>query len=337
MDGMIEFTDYQDQYKDRIIELLAAGKSPEYRQKKEKIWDWQYNANPFAKNAPKGVVLLYDGEMAGFNGSMHIQLKYHDELIRTFWSMDTIVDPDYRGKGLGHKLSARVYGANPLVIGFGLSDIQAHIRKKQGAKPNKQVQEYFFWNKAETIRNIVKKGIQHAKQIKSLGARPSTAELNATVAPTLPSPAVVDDLWEKTKAGYEKIIVRNHSYLKWKYAEYPLSYYYYIAIMKKDEMAGIGVFRKDSEHSKLVDFLGPAKDIGIKYAVTRTFKEQCADSDFLSCITTDEEFMQCLEMAGFRRYVNQPRFFIHSTLPDDPDPEDNWFLMTGDSDGDISL
>ena len=334
---MIEFKPYREKYKDEIIALLSAGKSPEYHGRKEKIWDWQYNANPFSNNAPKGAVLLCDGKLAGFNGFMHVRVKHHDEWLQAFWGVDTIVDPGFRGKGLGQKLCAHVYGAHPLVISFGTSDIQSHIRKKQGARVNRAVQEYFFWNKAKTLKNLVKKGIQHTRRIQALGRRPSTKNLEPVVTPDLPDHLVVEALWEKMKTGYPKLAVRSHAYLKWKYQDYPLSCYHYIIIEKQNEIIGMGIFRKDPTHARLLDYLGPAKNVQLKYALVETFKNQCADSDLLSCITTDEELKQCLDMAGFRKYGVRPRFYIHSALPHDPDPEKDWLLMTGDSDGDISL
>ena len=99
---------------------------------------------------------------------------------------------------------------------------------------------------------------------------------------------------------------------------------------------GLGVFRKNKDISKLVDYVGPSKDIQIKYIIVKAFKMACSCSRLLSCISTDEEFKKSFKILGFIRYKYRPRFYIYSAIEGDRNPENNWFIMAGDSDSDFA-
>ena len=143
-------------------------------------------------------------------------------------------------------------------------------------------------------------------------------------------------MWNKVKDGYTKIVVRNYSYIKWKYGKCRGLKYKLILVERDSELVGVGVFRKHNNGSRLVDYLGPANGLQIKYLIAKTFKNECSGSNSASCICTDEEFKNVLRFLGFRRYKDRPRFYVFSNLKNDREPEKDWFIMQGDSDGDFS-
>jgi len=51
-------------------------------------------------------------------------------------------------------------------------------------------------------------------------------------------------------------------------------------------------------------------------------------------ITTDAQFKTAVGRLGFRRYDSRPQFCAYSAVPVERLGE-GWFLMTGDSDGDM--
>ena len=105
--------------------------------------------------------------------------------------------------------------------------------------------------------------------------------------------------------------------------------------MGEGGIAGVGVFRKHPEESRLVDYVGPAKSIQTKYLIVNAFMRECTESISLNCICTDREIKTCLEYHGFMISRHKPTFSVVSTIPGDADPEKDWFVMGGDSDVDL--
>lgn len=329
------FSEYKEEHRERVITLLSGSKGSDYYNKKSKIWDWQFNENPFAGDTNKNIVMIEDGEVIGFLGFMPAMLKYEDTYIEAFWGCDLILDPKYRGKGYGKKFADKFKTSGSIIIGFGINDIMAHIYKKGGFKVNRDIEKYYYTNKSTNSRDAVKKLLQHVIITKNIFNRPARGGLKASIIDASNTPEQIDSLWEKFESGYSKIITRKHSYIKWKYGCHPLTKYHLIIIESDDDIAGVGIFRKSDNMSKLVDYVGPAKNYKVKFLIVETFKKMCSHSNLLECVCTDEEFKASLECLGFRRYQDKPRFYIYSNIENDRDIEKNWFIMTGDSDNDL--
>lgn len=333
---MFETAEYKEECKKKVIDLLSQGKDSGYLRKKYKIWDWQYNQNPFGKKVRKGIMVVEKGKVVGFNGLMPVKLKYLDNIIDACWSLDTILDPTCRGKGYGGKLVDVVKKCSPVVMGLGISDIQAYINRKQGYKVCHEIEAYHYILKPNNLKNLIKKLHQYMQIIKNIAYRPIKRDLHVSIVGASNIPKQIDSLWEKVKDGYSKIIIRDYSYIKWKYGNHPLAKYQLIVIERGNELVGLGVFIKNSNVSRLVDYVGPSKGSQIKYSIIRSFKTICSSSRLLSCICTDEELKKCLEILGFIRYKSAPRFYVYSNIKNDRNPGSNWFIMRGDSDGDFA-
>ncbi len=130
-------------------------------------------------------------------------------------------------------------------------------------------------------------------------------------------------------------MVKNLSYLKLKYGSHPFLKYQMIIVERNKALVGLGVFRKGHDISRLLDYIGPSKNKQIKFLIVKSFKEICSDSKSLECICTDEELKATLRYLGFRVGRSKPRFYVWSNIKGDQEPEEDWFVMGGDSDGDI--
>jgi hypothetical protein len=149
------------------------------------------------------------------------------------------------------------------------------------------------------------------------------------------APKEIDTLWKNVESGYDKIVKRSHSYIFWKYGQHPINNYQLIVVKKNNVIIGVGIFRNSFKMARFVDYIGPSNSVKIKQLVISVFIKQCSDSKMLECTSTDEEFKQVLENCGFRKYKDRPRFYVHSNIADDKNPHMYWFIMGGDSDGDL--
>lgn len=327
--------EYKEDLKYTIIELLGLGLDANYKKWKNAIWDWEFNENPFVTDLSPFIVLMNEGKVIGFNGSIPVIVRYKDEKINALWSCDTILDQKFRGKGYGKKLLHAIQVNKPLVLGLGISDAAAPILRKNGWKVNREIDEFMYVNKIISLKCIIKKCIQYYKIFQNIFKRIQISNLNASIINASNAPEEIDALWHRVENGYSKIVVRNYSYIKWKYGNHPLAKYKLIVVKRNEGLVGVGVFRQNEKKSILVDYVGPSKDIQIKYLILSKFTKACANSELLDCICTDGEFKTCLEYLGYRQLKSKPRFYVCSNIENDHDPEGDWFVMTGDSDGDL--
>ncbi len=335
--NIMYIAEYKEKYKNTVIDLLSQGKDSDYFKKRHKIWNWQYIENPFSNKSGNNIVVFEEGILVGFTGLMPVQLNYMGNIVEAYWSVDAIIDPIYRGKGYGGKMVNEVKIMRPIVMAFGISDIQSHIRIKNGYKVNKEIEEYFYVLKLYSLKNVIKKFFQYMKIFKNISFRLKRCDLNVRIIDASDSPKQIDHLWEKVQSGYSNIVIRNYLYIKWKYGNCPLAKYQLIIVERGNELVGLGVFIKNKDKSRLVDYVGPAKGLRqIKYLIVKTFKKECSHSRLLSCICTDIELKKSLEILGFIKYKHRPRFYIYSNIENDRKPESNWFIMAGDSDGDFA-
>lgn len=331
----IELVEYKDEFKENVISLWGYDKSAVYVRNKRAIWDWQYSDNPYADKISKGLVILEDGEVVAFLGNMPVMLKYGDRVVEAHWTLDGIMNPKCRGRGYGEKMYTKgVRMCKYVHLGIGMNDITEHLVKKAGCVGSDEVQQYVYSSRAEGARGALKKALQRIIVLKKMAKRPEAGDLNVRVVDATRMPAEIDLLWKKVEGEYSKIVVRDYSYMSWKYSRHPLAKYSLILVEEGSEIVGVGVFRKNAAKSRLVDYVGPANDLRIKFLIAEAFKRTCSDSDSLECVCSDKELKTALSFLGFRRYGDIERFYVYSKIEGDQDWEKNWFIMGGESDND---
>lgn len=299
---------------------------------KRDLWDWQYNGNPRATNGSSGVVLLIDGKVAGFKGSMHARLKIGTSFVDALWNIDTYVQPALRGKGLGRELMKHAETIGPVVLAFGISEMQLPIyEKREGWVRNREAQEFFFQNRLYSSKDLLKIVIQSCSVRRK--SRPSTCYSIVNV-PAREIPMDSDQIWERVQFEYDKIVVRDYEYLKWKYSDHPNQPYRALLAYGSDKLIAIAIYRSSAQTGRFVDYIGPARDAGLKEQLIASFMAACKDSAKLNIITTDKELKEALKRYGFRKYGDGPAFWVYANIPAQHCKE-GWFLMAGDSDGDL--
>jgi hypothetical protein len=156
-----------------------------------------------------------------------------------------------------------------------------------------------------------------------------------SVVPVAEVAGLAGQLWERVAAGYQHAVCRTEDYIRWKYARHPLARY---AAIRIDDFRGIlralGVVRVGRETTRLVDYIGPKRGAVEKNLIVARLLVCGLGSHRIQCITTDEEFKQSLESFGFRAWPEPTSFTVFQRPAADLEAQD-WFVMSGDSDGDL--
>ena len=102
-------------------------------------------------------------------------------------------------------------------------------------------------------------------------------------------------------------------------------------------MRGLVVARYSPASSVIVDYCGPADDEDLMTALVSAARDAMAARGTLRmrCETTHAPMLAALHRVGFIGSRYRPRFRVRTNLPGDERPLEGWFLMPGDSDGDL--
>jgi hypothetical protein len=183
---------------------------------------WKFNDNPVSK----GVIATYEDEqesIMALNGFMPVRLRLSaGRTSDGFQSMDTIVDPSLRGKGIFTKLHQTFYDANQSGFVYGF--------------PNSSSAPNFFgrlkWQRVSSAP-LLFKPLRASFFLRRLGVKYNVRRPSAVVnlPPVLTEvrqfSKTATDIWSSffERNGIEIAVDRNADYLNWRLFGHPAAKY----------------------------------------------------------------------------------------------------------------
>jgi hypothetical protein len=331
----LQFRDYEPSDRATLIDLLAGGRAPSYRRRKEAIFDWQFAANPHNNGRPPFIVGTLEGEIVAINGFMPARLRYEDERIQACWSCDTYVAAKLRGCGIGKRLIERVSGHAPVMLGYGISDMSDPIFNQQGWSLHPTAWSLFFHAREPgfegALKNICSRAARRIRRLHRPRTRLDVTRHEEDFG------ADVDALWERMEPSYFSAVQRDARYLNWKYRRHPFQRYAWYAAREKGRLQGLLVARYGVRTSVLVDYCGPANDVELMSGLVAEATADLAErgTTRVLCEGTHPPLRAALERAGYVGSRSRPRFRVRTNLAGDVRSLEGWFLMPGDSDGEM--
>lgn len=330
---MIKVIRYQPDQKDAI---LALRHDPET---KHGLWEWEFEESSRIMGTTFDPVVMADGEkIVGFNGVLPIEVKYGDSKLDALWSCDFYVDSEYRGVGLGKKIKAELIERAPVIMSLGVSPMAARVLSSMG------------WRLSKVPSFRSSRGIGHVRGLKKIrglavwllqfvyrGAYTFVPRAQATVSwsSRLPPRQEVDGLLDMAYPTYQKTVIRTYQYLEWKYGRHPMATYRFaIARDSEGRLLALLVVREAGGVLRIVDYLGRSGEEGVKRALIRACFLEYPDANQFSITTSDEAFARALKAEGYCPLRSHIDLYVRSSLGD-PEPESGWFIMGGDSDGEL--
>jgi len=303
---------------------------------KKKLWSWQFES---ARNAGGGGPLAAeagDGRVVGFNGCMPVTVKLGEQREAAIWSCDFFVDRNHRGGGIGRRIKAELQRRHPLILALGISEVASHVHEASGWRANRSALSFVRFNQSRNPRELAKRILQMVQGMMSWRRRRLDDALSVSIGKAGELPADVEELWRRSEPGYDNVIVRDAAYLQWRYGRHPLMQYRLVAIRRSGRLEALGVFWATPERAALVDYVGPASAETLKRAIVAAFCAENRHVARLACLTTDVEFHAVLREFGFNVWRSRAVLFnVYAAGPLAGQAHRDWFLMGGDSDGDI--
>lgn len=300
---------------------------------KPHIWSWQFGRYP---DRARPVTAYLDGDLAGFNGLMAVDVNIEGRILPAAWSCDFIVKPNYRRRGVGRALKQELDRRCSFLMALGTSEAAASVLSASGWQQGSGPRAYMRVNRALGRGDRLRQFIQAVGR--GLARQPEVpADLEVSIAHSLPDDAELDCLWTQAVRGYQRCIVRDAAYLRWRYLGHPLASYRFIQCRDQGTLRALAVARVESKTAWFVDYVGFAEDRDAMLALIDAFLIDAASCRMVGCTTSSLAFQRALLAKGFLPATSKPlRFFVRATdelAP--PKPANGWFLMAGDSDGEI--
>jgi acyl transferase domain-containing protein len=292
------------------------------------------------------------GRVLSHMGSIAVRLKIGDQEHNTGWLVDTIVLEEYRAQALGSRLMIDAHAEQPFSLSLGQTSEMRDIQLRLGWRNVAPLQiAQLLVRPANVLKGKLPAAAVWAADV---GFRATSAvkdwwrEKHAFTARAINRfDAPHDRLWQSASQSVTCAVVRDASYLNWKYVQQPGQEFLKIDLLDaRGELRAVAVwmFRDPDAHYQyrrgfLVDFVASLDDEEtVQHALAAACDAAVAQGvDALLCHHIDARLTKALRACGF--HLRQPeRFLLVDPGPLDGGPRDAvlspdcWFVTQGDSD-----
>jgi len=311
--------------------------------------DWLFSRHPFRRSdEPTVWICRRGGKVVGTEAGIPFDLVVGDAHYRGSWAVELVVDPEWRGHGVGaalseaHRDSCQVSGflnvspsGHRLLVRRRSSDI-GHIPMYLRLVDTKRVLRWEGVPRA--VRLLVLPLV--APGLRLLDTAGGIRNGRTELVPVDAFDERSDTLWQNVSRLYPAISRRDATWLRWRFDECPdrhqyLRYY----VRHRGRLIGYLVLRRTEWNGcaalSIVDYLAAPGDVSRLLAAGVRIARQL-DAAVLLCNTLNQRARGALRLSGFFRRRNQSiRFFAYtgdeSLLRDIQDPT-KWFVTSADSD-----
>ncbi|MGD6871009.1 GNAT family N-acetyltransferase [Sutcliffiella horikoshii] len=313
-------------------------------ERSDRAWKWKFSDTPEELN-PWILVCEDGGEIIG-----HISLWVHDAYIdgkknKIGLRVDTMVDPDARGKGVYQKLNnllleeAKKDGI-AFLYGFPAPKAKELFIKYTDASHLLNVPRYVRIQKPISLLASKVKPLKIAKPLDKLFSvvRAPKYKFNLESREINKCGGDFDELAERCRSLSKALLVRNASYLNWRFVNHPEKDYKIQAIFEAGQMKGYIVtcqVRKNNMLSGLiVDWLAESEDkyweelLGLALA-------ELKDADIVQTWVLPDTISEKVLQKGGLTHKDSPMPLVGKELNDETIPlrkYENWYITPGDVD-----
>jgi hypothetical protein len=292
-----------------------------------------------------------DGRIVGHMGSIAVRLKVGAEEHDTGWLVDTMVLEPYRDRAVGSRLMVEAREDQPFSISLGQTSEMREIQLRLGWKQVAPLQVAQLVLRADKV--LKGKVPAPAAWAAGVGLRATGAVRDwlrekplLTAHPIDRFDQRHDRLWQAASRDLTCAVVRDASYLNWKWVDQPGQQVVRMDVTDGRDLHGVAVWlvREADRHYKysrafLVDLVAPIGDPVHLQQVVKAASVAAAGLhvDSLLCLHISAALTRALGACGF--VMREPERFLlvdpgpmkGQTLTRLLSPE-SWFVTQGDSD-----
>jgi len=346
-----------------IAALLDRTMGPRPYAQRLQLWEWRFERNPARTDAfPSFLVLEKDGHIAGVHGLTPLRLKAGEDHLHASCSCDLAVDPTARSAGMKLKLktlsrelssfhfsTSANESANRITLALGGKEVP--IARRSYIKPFKASGLLRRrWEKGgggagmgAFAGTVVGKPIDWGLATSRM-VRPRRRMEGSTIRNVTRFDERFDMFWERLAMEQVILIVRDSSYLNWRYASYPFAGVQSFELSGGEELLGYSVIHISVDEDRLrfaalLELAGPDREDLLleqllEEAVGRAIR---GGAHYMIARATTPRCGELLLRHGFRArdlHFSPVTYRNNSGIPDELFARDwNWYVTLGDGDG----
>ena len=339
--------------KKKILELFKVVWGADSSNTQVAVWDWKFERNP-ANASRQPVIVVADSaeKIIGMVARLPFRLKFGQDILTVFWSVDFITHPDYRGE-IGLKLGRETSHQKEPLLGFPLGPVKL-FWKRYHSRPFAQVYSYVH---IVDIRHLIRRKCANRFVLAAChyvwqGVRAMTAFLgprcgsDVDIAEITAFGPEIDVLWKEASVDYQFLQVRDRAYLTWRFLECPHKKYRIFLARRQGMALGYIVIRDEEKnglhYGYIVDiFIRKGESHGLLGLLLKAVKAlETQGVDVITCYMVEHHkmYVAALRQAGFifrKLSLTGMIFDKEGVLSGDSLVKDGWFLTRGDSDLDM--
>ncbi len=318
-------------------------------------WRWMFVQSAQRLGIDPAVWLyVEDGRVLGHNGAIPVRLQVGDREVTTAWFVDTMVLEEARDRAVGSAVMLASVADWPFSLSLGQTPYMREILRRLGWKDVCPLNTYVYvlrpmaLGRAKVTTPIVGtlagaalalKQWWHGHPVANGHSRAFRVEEVASYGPEQ------DELWQRVRAHFPVAVVRDRSFMQWKYVEQPGQEFIRLHLWDGARLAGTAVLlvrRPDRVYryrrAFLVDLLvDPDDEVAVGALLSAVIaRARQTGSALLTCYLTCPRLETCLVRAGFWRREPQRYLLVR---PDRAEVDvrllldgRQWLLTMGDSD-----
>lgn len=297
-------------------------------------WQWEYLEHPLSE-AFRIIIAEDKGRLIAATTRLPFDIKIHEHVYRAYFSVDSMVDPDYRRKGIMEELYAEATKTMPLLYSKNAMPGMYRLLMKFGYQPivpNTSLVCYL--RPIELALNRINIFLPNSGRRATFGLTkwPDYTRVNA-VGPEF------EIFWRNMAPKYPSLVVKDRHYMNWRYIKIPHKQYdVFYRRQANGAITSVVVLRVDGRIGKIVDLLWDPDDrTEPEYTLSFSkdfFKSQgCAKA---ICWCTYQSLRHALKKRFFVDRGETPQFSVYSTSMDIPTLANGsrFHFVGGDGDGD---
>lgn len=318
-------------------------------------WQWMFiqSARRFRRK-PQYWTFCEGDEWVAFMGGILVQLKVHDTAVEVPWLVDTMVLPDHRSSAYGVRLLAASEQDWPFSLSLGQTAEMRGMLRQLGWRVVTPLKIFMLPIRPTPILKQKLSNLALARcgamalRLSSAASRLAMRErVKLTSVTEVTEYGVKHDmLWESVSQHYTCAVVRNSSYLNWKYVAQPGQTFLRRDCWSHEKLLGTFVLKivepDDVYHYRrcfLVDLVVDPTDPKAVWAVFEAARRECHNREIAGLFfpVVDRRLERYARRFGFlrrpaTRYLMVGPQSAPKEIADYVERPDAWLLTMGDSD-----
>ena len=321
-------------------------------------WQWMFEASARRLGVPPKVWVYRDADaVVGHHGAIPVRLKMNGAERVAPWLVESMVLQGYRDRAVGTRLLATSTEDEPLSLSLGQAPYMRDIQLKLGWEQVVPLDTFFYPLRPDAVaRGKTTSRLRAGVLGASLGALTRFRHLRGRPRTTW-SPEVRrvdrfgpahDALWAEASQELSCAVVRDASYLNWKYVDQPGQRFERLEVRRGDDVVAVAVITIVAatpaykyRRAFVVDLvLRPSDDERVWHTLSAVRDQaEAGGADALVMYLTSTALGPRLERFGFLRRDPTRVLLVEASGLSEPEARelrsgDNWYLTMGDSDVD---